>query len=261
LSDTIKDLFESKNMELLQEIIESLPEGKIHHVCIGLNWTAVVAESRGILQCGLSSTLSRCHEHSHEPDVLHAGRLEELMGKEIATFAMADNPTLASIGVAAINALLHHDPSSWNEANAEDVLAAKGVGKNVVFIGRFHFIEHIRHIAKNLVILEQNPGADDLPAESAPIILPQAEVIAITGMTIVNHTLGELLELCSPNAFVMVLGPSTPLSTVLFKYGVDHLSGAIVTDINPVLKVIQQGGNFHQVRRNGVRLVNINKLE
>jgi len=248
-------------MELLEEIIKSLPDGIVKNVCIGLNWTAVVAESGGNKQCGLSSTLSRGHEHSHEPDVLLAGRLEELTGKELATYAMTDNPTLASIGVAAINALLHHDPTRWNEANADDVLADKGAGKNVVFVGRFHFIEHIRHIARNLVVLEQNPGVDDLPAELAPAILPQAEVVAITGMTIVNHTLGELLGLCSPNAFIMVLGPSTPLSTVLFKHGVDHLSGAIVTDINPVLKVIQQGGNFHQVRRNGVRLVNISKLE
>jgi len=246
-------------MELLSEIINDLPDGRVQSVCIGLNWTAVVIESGGIKQCGLSSTLSKGHEHSHEPDVLLAGKLEELSGRELAAYAKEDNPTLASIGVAAINALLHHDPKRWNEANAEDILAAQGAGKRIVLVGSFHFTAHIRDVVKELIVLEQNPGVDELPAEIAPAVLPQAEVVAITGMTIVNHTLEGLLELCSPKTFVMVLGPSTPLSSVLFKYGVDHISGAVVTDIDPVLRVIQQGGNFHQVRRSGVRLVNMSR--
>jgi uncharacterized protein (DUF4213/DUF364 family) len=85
------------------------------------------------------------------------------------------------------------------------------------------------------------------------------DVVAITGMTLLNQTLEGLLKLCSPKAYVILLGPSTPLSPVLFNYGVDIISGSIVEKIDPVLQVISQGGNFRQVHRAGVKLVNIEK--
>jgi hypothetical protein len=78
-------------------------------------------------------------------------------------------------------------------------------------------------------------------------------------MTLINHTIQDLLDLCKKDAFVMVLGPSAPLSPVLFDYGVDVISGSIVEKIAPVVKVISQGGNFRQVHKAGVRLVNMFK--
>ena len=78
-------------------------------------------------------------------------------------------------------------------------------------------------------------------------------------MTIVNHTLEGLLQLCAPGAFVIVMGLSTPLSPLLFEYGVSVISGAVVTGIEPVLRTASQGGNFRQLHRAGVRLVNMFK--
>lgn len=57
----------------------------------------------------------------------------------------------------------------------------------------------------------------------------------------------------------MVLGPSTPLSPVLFDYGVNIISGAVVDQIEPVMRVVMQGGNFRQVHKAGVRLVNLTR--
>ena len=51
------------------------------------------------------------------------------------------------------------------------------------------------------------------------------------------------------------MGPSTLLRPVLFDYGIDLLCGSIVSDIEPVVRTVQQGGNFRQVHRAGVRLV------
>jgi len=55
----------------------------------------------------------------------------------------------------------------------------------------------------------------------------------------------------------MMLGPSTPLSPVLFDYGLDALSGSIVVDRDQLLTCISQGANFRQVR--GVRKVIIKR--
>ena len=49
----------------------------------------------------------------------------------------------------------------------------------------------------------------------------------------------------------------TPLSPILFDYGIDLLYGSVVTAINPVLRVVGQGANFRQVHKAGVRLVSI----
>jgi len=132
-------------------------------------------------------------------------------------------------------------------------------GKRVAMVGRFRFAAELLPRVGELLVLEQDPGPDDLPAEAAPEVLPAADVVAITGMTISNHTLEGLLSLCNPRATVILLGPSTPLSPILFDYGVDVLSGAVVTDIEPVLRLVSQGGNFRQVHRVGVRLVNLYK--
>ena len=51
-----------------------------------------------------------------------------------------------------------------------------------------------------------------------------------TSTAIINHSIGGLLSLCRPDARVMLLGPSTPLTPVLFKHGIFCLSGTRVLD-------------------------------
>ena len=78
-------------------------------------------------------------------------------------------------------------------------------------------------------------------------------MVAITGSTLANHTLDGLLSLCDPKASVMILGPSTPLSTVLFDHGADIISGTRVEDEAAVLRTVGQGASFRQVE--GVKLL------
>lgn len=55
----------------------------------------------------------------------------------------------------------------------------------------------------------------------------------------------------------LLIGPTTPLSPVLFERGVDIISGAVVEDIASILRGLSQGANFHQLRQMGVRLVSM----
>ena len=245
-------------MKLLGDLLATVPEGEVIQVRIGLHWTAVVTEVEGRQGCGLSSTLEAPHVHGGDPQVPQAGLLETLSGRELAELALeVDRPTLASIGVATINSLLSPPSESWDEGNAEHVIAAHGAGKRVVIVGSFPFVPRLKSKVGELIVLDRHPREGDLPAEAAPQVVPEAEVIAITGMTLVNHTLEDLLKLCSPHALVIVLGPSTPFSQVLFDYGVDMLCGSLVADIEPVLRAVSQGANFRQVHQAGVRLVNV----
>jgi hypothetical protein len=78
-------------------------------------------------------------------------------------------------------------------------------------------------------------------------------VVAITSSALINHTLDGLLALCRPEALVMMLGPSTPLSPRLFNHGVNILAGSIVVDETAAIRTVGQGASFQQVE--GVRLL------
>jgi uncharacterized protein (DUF4213/DUF364 family) len=86
-------------------------------------------------------------------------------------------------------------------------------------------------------------------------VIPQADVVAITGTALINHTLDGLLALCRPDTLVMVLGPSTPLSPVLFEHGATIISGARIVDEAAVIRTVSQGATFQQVE--GVRLLTL----
>jgi uncharacterized protein (DUF4213/DUF364 family) len=244
-------------MKILREILATLPDGEVVDVRIGLHWTAVVIEKEGERRCGLAATLYERGDPHQTPAVPQAGRLQGGSGRELAGLCLSDQATLTSMGVAAINAMLPRDEKTWIEANAEEVLARRGEGRRVALVGHFHFVSRLKERVGELIVLEQQPEEGDLPAEAASQVLPQANVIAITGMALSNHTLESLLDLCPSEAFVMLLGPSTPLSPLFFAHGVDWLSGAIVTAIDPVLHILSQGGNFRQLHPAGIRLVNI----
>lgn len=245
-------------MKMIDDLLAVLPDGETLHVVIGLHWTAVVTEVNGERRCGLASTLKGDRPHG-EVDVPAAGELDQLSSRALAALATTNNLTLRSVGVAAINALLPPMPEQWDDRNAEQVIAEAGQGRTVALIGHFPFIPHLRLKVGTLYVLEHNPGPGEYPAASAGELVPQADVLAITSMTLLNGTLDELLALRKPGARVLLLGPSTPLHPLVFDYGIEMLSGAVVKAIEPVLRLIRQGAVFRQVHRGGVRLVTMTR--
>jgi len=233
--------------------------GTVSDVRVGVHWTAVVAETAAGPRAGLAATVTEGARSGLSPTRGHGapsvGAAGKLLGKpaaELAGLARSDSPVERSIGFAALNALLEvSEPGT--DRNAEDVIVERGSGKRVAIVGHFPFVDRIREVAAACWVLELNPAEDDLPAARAAEIIPRADVVAITGMTLVNETFEELARLPSRDAFVMVLGPSTPLSPVLYEYGVDALSGTMVVDIPLVLAAVSQGATFRQIA--GRRLV------
>lgn len=246
-------------MAIVGDLLKEILEGRIVEVHIGVHWTAVVAEIAGEVRCGLAATPEARHGHTGQAEVPMAGRVETMAGKELAQLASSAELALASMGVAAINALLPRELGFRMEGNAEHILEAEGKGKEVAMVGHFPFAERLRTKVGRLTVLEQHPMSGDFPAEAAPEILPKADVVAITGMALVNGTLEGLLKLCRPDSLTMILGPSTPMSSILFNYGVHLLSGAEVVAVDPVLRTLSQGGNFRQIHKAGVRLVTMAK--
>lgn len=229
-------------MDIISELLSTLTEDEpVRSVLVGAHWTVVC--SRG---CGLASTLLGDKPHGHEK-VREVGRLHQMSARELAEYARSDNPLEASLGVAAINSLLEVDVVQAVEINAAEVLTEQGQGKTIALVGHFPFIPKLRQAARQLWVIEQRPAEDEYPAGAAGDLIPQAEVVALTGTTLINHTLDQLLSLCHPDALVVVLGPSTPLSPVLFDRGAKIISGVKINDETAVLRTVSQGASFQQV--------------
>ena len=232
-------------------------DAPVHQVLVGAFWTAVVL-STDPPRCGLSSTL-RPATHPGGPSVLHAGVLLERSGRELAELLRSNSTLEASIGIAAFNALLEVDEGICKEVNAREAILERGAGRRVVIVGHFPFVERVRQAAAECWVLELNPRPGDLAAPWANQVLPQADVVAMTGTSLVNHTFDELIGLCRPDAFVILLGGSAPLTPVLFECRVDAVSGTRVVDVPAALQAVSQGATFPQIP--GKRLLTMMRAE
>jgi len=243
---------------LFSRLLPTLPEGKITAVHIGLYWTAVLAEVDGETRCGLAATVGDdSHHFTTEPSVARAGRLTELSGRELAEYIYSPVMPEVSVGLATVNALLPPRLDLWVDLHSKQVLAKLGAGKKVAMVGHFPYVPELRPKVGTLWVLEQNPHEGDLPASAAAEIIPQADVVAITAMTLLNGTFDDLIALCRPGVPTLIVGPTTPLSPVLFDMGATILSGAMVENPEAVLRGLREGANFHQLRQMGVRLVSM----
>lgn len=230
-----------------------------------LNFDAAVQDIRqgifhtGVLTryCGLAATLPRDALRQEPPMVREPGLLLDKSARELANMAYSGRILEAAIGMAAINSLIALDESRCVELNAADLILEMGTGKRVAIVGHFPFIPRVREYCKEVWVIEKNPQEGDVPEAEAEHVIPRADVVAITGTSMTNHTLGHLLGLCRHGSYKIMLGDSVPLSAVLFDYGIDALCGTRVADAELALKCVSQGANFRQIK--GVKRLTMRK--
>lgn len=74
-----------------------------------------------------------------------------------------------------------------------------------------------------------------------------ADVVALTGTSLINHTFDDLIALCRPDAFVVLLGGSAPLSPLLLSHHVSAVAGTRVIDVPAALAAVGQGATYPQI--------------
>jgi len=224
---------------------------KLIDLRVGHYWSVV----QTAVGSGMASTLrSEAHLHGVAP-IPNAGMLHQQRPIDLAAGLRSASPPEASLGLAAANALLGPPDGPITEHNAEAILADRGAGKRVAMIGHFPFAERLAPACGELWVFERGDGRRnaDLGCEMMSELLPQAEVVAITSTSIINQTLDGILELVRPDAFVLLLGPSTPLTSALFNHGIDLLCGTVITNPPSVIRAVEQGAVTKQIT--GVRRV------
>jgi uncharacterized protein (DUF4213/DUF364 family) len=189
------------------------------------------------------------------------GKLRGRPARQLLKETGASSGIRRAVGVATMNALAD---MCWGRRALQNVELRVGVdaydaagiqpGDHVVVVGAFvPFLKSLKRARQRFTVLEIDPGTlkpDELPhfrpADQAGDVLPSADVVLITGTTLVNHTLEHLLALCRPAARVALVGPTVSLLPDAFlRRGVDVLGGIRVTAPDAFLDVLAEGGSGH----------------
>lgn len=241
----------------LARALTGISDGASGRVIVGFNWTAVEgpAAPGGQRALGLAATPSKA-DGAHTVDA--TGTLGGRPLDDLARLLDSDNPYERAIGLAACNAHWNaparFEPAEIESAAESDGLAAPA-GERVVVIGRFPGLERK---LPGAIVLERNPGPDDLPAERAPDIVPDADRLIITATTLVNGSIDGLLALASPSCAITIVGPGTPLCRGLLQPGnggVSRLAGFVVVDVQGCAKAIMEGAGARTFRRFGRQVI------
>ena len=224
----------------------------------GLNWFGV--ESGGSLGLAMAPRETLC-----APSQAGCVAGQEL--RAVAALAKSWNFADAALGIAAMNSYYNAPERvlGWARAgyhvhqtgaNAFATMLPRVAGRRVAVIGHFHGLEEIARVSQ-LTILERRPQPGDAPDPACEVVLPEAEFVFITGVTLINKTIVRLLQLC-PQAFVVLVGPTTPLTPKWFDLGVDMIAGLLIDDVPSVWKIVQEGGQ-HAFFDHGTRMVQIER--
>jgi uncharacterized protein (DUF4213/DUF364 family) len=158
------------------------------------------------------------------------------------------------LGISALNAVSQHylwrseerydftfdsDPIDHMTIRPSDKIVMIG------YIGAFHL--KLQRITKNVLVIDDRLEDLKVPylesSKATEKSMQDADIVLITGSSIVNNTLEELLTWSTYAREVAVVGPTAGfLPEPVFRRGVTMISGMQVLSPEKVLAVIEEGG-------------------
>ncbi len=251
-----------------------LDEIVVERVVVGLFFTGVKLTNNSAGSC--ATPIKTIPEAACCPSSAMAmpfpGKLAGRRAADLAREALSGHGIRRAVGIATVNALAD---CCWQHRPHPDVELRPGVDAfdateirnrdKVVVVGAFvPFLKELKRRGQPFLVLEQDPAtlkADELPffrpAEQASEILPEADVVLITGATLVNNTLEDLLALVRPETRVTIVGPTVGmLPDAFLARGADVLGCVKITDADTFLDLLAEGGSgYHFFGRSAQKLV------
>jgi hypothetical protein len=238
---------EGEEKTLANSILSSIirPDAIVEDIIAGPKFIAVTAGGR----MGLSSLLG-ASPREHEKDLEH-----QMVGKpvkEVVGLIRKPSPFGISLGFAALNAGNAPDPNQVDPSNfpADDLIARLGKDKITGLVGEFPFVDSIKDRVGTFHLFELRDIPNAVPRDQWESVLAKLEVFAVTGTALLTRSMAWFLSR-APQATIVIIGPTTPVSPALFDHGVDYLCGSVVTDREKVGQGIRAGLPFKAVKKNG----------
>lgn len=201
-----------------------------------------------------------------------SGKLSGRNVKDYIDDIFKENVLRRALGIATLNAL---STLCWEKMNDKNYEISTNVDafdeieitkeEKVVVVGAL--VPMIKKLIKNgneFCILEMDPATLKehemkyfVDACNSDKVVPSADVLVITGVSVINNTLEGLLSLAKKDARIVVTGPTVSmLPDAFFKRGVTVIGGIIVTKSDEVLDVISEGGSgYHFFGKSAERTV------
>lgn len=164
-----------------------------------------------------------------------------------------------ALAVATLNALaetlwLRDGPPADAQVRDGEAFEALPLdaGQLVALVGAFPpYLRALRARGQPFHVLELDPSTlkpEELPyyvpAQRAPEVIPQADVLVTTGTALLNGSLDGLLALLRPGAEAAVIGPTATLATRPYaRRGVSVLGGTRVLAPDELLDTLAEGGS------------------
>jgi len=171
-----------------------------------------------------------------------------------------DIALLLSLRMAVLSAISSKviSSGSYNILEDQDPLQLINLDadKTITVVGAFHsYIRKISETANHLFVLELNEEALPLeykkffvPAREFKTILPDSDIVIITGQTLVNKTIDQLLEAIVPGTQVIVTGPSSSiLPDILFENKVSIIGAVRITKPEILFDIVGEGGTGYHL--------------
>ncbi len=188
-----------------------------------------------------------------------SGRLKGRPVTEYLADIFCGNILRRTLGIAALNALSlavqEQDRNSGYEllsgVDAFDELDVTRYKKTVVVGALVPMLKKLIAANADFHVLEQDPRTLKerelpyyAPANQAYRYVPDADLLVITGVTILNDTLPGLLAMTKPGAEILITGPTASMvPEPFFQKGVTMLGGIQVTKPDELLDIISEGGS------------------
>jgi uncharacterized protein (DUF4213/DUF364 family) len=237
---------------------------RVERAVIGLRFTGVKLASGHAGACvtplgAIERTMCAPRGSPASPGGLPGGRIAGRPAADLVTAAPCGDAIGRALGIAALNALaeacwVRRPAPGVTLARDRDAFAATTLrpADRIVVVGAFTpFLRALKEAGRRCVVLEADPArlaVDDAavyrPASEAAEIVPQADVLLITGATLVNGTLDRLLALADPAARITILGPSVGmLPDAFLGRGVAILGGVRITAPDAFLDLVAEGAS------------------
>jgi uncharacterized protein len=190
--------------------------------------------------------------------------LGDLIGARAAAIAreyLASNEVLRiAVGMACLKCVIPFVTECY-ENSAMDHFSEHTKTLPSCFIGHFQDAATWRDEGRPVSIIELFPRAGDIHWDDSRDVLAKAELVFMTGLTLVNGTFGEVVRRTPRASCRVIMGPTVPLTPALFRLGVHWAGTSRITDTPSALRYFGMGGGSVKYAPPGaLRKVNIGLL-
>jgi uncharacterized protein (DUF4213/DUF364 family) len=250
-------------LALIEESIPNIYEVRAVRVCAGWGYVGVKLNTGhvGVCHSLLEEQVARCCRITER-----AGRLAGSPAIELARLAKSWDLSESVMGVAALNALsqmvLSEDRYAIEEGNFIDYIAMRvRATDTVAVVGNMKpLVDVLRGRVRRLYVFERSPSLFEdytLPDTACEELLPEADVVVVTGTAIANKTIDRVLELSRGAREIGVVGPSAGMvPDPLFKRGVKMVGTIKPVDADRLIQIIEEGGGTPQIKP-AVKFINV----